>query len=72
MVAKNDTLASQPELNSSAEGESKNAAKRFSRDECAVVEPDSKREPVEPKICEDDAIRSAKPARAAVEVVIDK
>jgi hypothetical protein len=46
-------LASQPELKSRADGALKNEARRASRVECAVVEPESNREPVDPKMLAD-------------------
>ena len=48
-MLKNETLASQPELNSKAEGEVKNRVKRDSREVCEGEEPDRRREPVDPR-----------------------
>jgi hypothetical protein len=49
-VPKNETFASQPELNSSAAGELKKSQKRDSKAECGAVPPLRSREPVEPSI----------------------
>ena len=71
-VEKNDTLASQPELKSSASGEWKNVAKRFSSEACQVVDPDSSLEPVEPNTAGEDSKREMRPCRAALDVVIER
>jgi hypothetical protein len=71
-VEKKDTLASHPELKRSADGLSKKSANRFSSRVCWDVDPDSKREPVEPKIWGDVFIRSRKFRRADSEAVTDR
>jgi hypothetical protein len=49
-VAKNETLASHPELNSNADGASKNSRNRVSRAVWSGVEPESSLEPVDPRM----------------------
>jgi len=49
-VAKKETLASHPELNNNADGESKSSRNRVSRAVWSGVEPESSLEPVDPNI----------------------
>ena len=72
MVEKNETLASHPELKRSADGEWKKVAKRFSSDEWVEVDPDNRREPVEPNISEEEVRRLIYEVRTAEDVVRDR
>jgi len=55
-----------------AAGELKKVAKRRSRAECVEVEPDNRREPVEPKMLGEAARRSKYACRTAGEVVSER
>jgi hypothetical protein len=55
-----------------ADGEWKKVAKRCSREEWVEVDPDKRRDPVEPKISTEEASRARYEARTADEVVRDR